>query len=99
MHISFLIAKTLNDLVHHLYPHKFVIAEDLDGSSRLNDTAGFDSQWDDGFFVAVYRAVVTPSDRNRDVQAVANAVAHTFTGVCGDRIIYTGMFRAALILL
>ena len=88
---SFLIAKTLNDLVHHLYPNKFVIAEDLDNSSRLNDTAGFDSQWDVAFFETVYRAIVTESDQNRDMSALSHVIAKSFSGRSADRIIYTGL--------
>ena len=78
-------------MVHSLFPNKFTIAEDLGGTSRMNDTAGFDSQWDEHFFVQLYRTIVTPLDANRDIPALASVMSRTFVGKCSDRILYTGI--------
>jgi 1,4-alpha-glucan branching enzyme len=59
------------------------IAEDLQSYAEVTDTTmnaaglGFDSQWDDGLWGAVRRAVMAVRDEDRDVGAVLDQVGPT----------------------
>ena len=79
-------------MIHALYPDKFTIAEDLEGSSRIIDTAGFDSQWDEQFFHQIYRTIATAADINRDMFSLGMMIERTFSGTAIDRIIYIGLW-------
>jgi 1,4-alpha-glucan branching enzyme len=83
-----------NDEIDAKFPGKIMIAEDMD----LNDWitrptatggAGFDSQWDPGFFYPVRTAVEAPFDHDRNMWLVRDALASMYNGVATSRIIYT----------
>lgn len=91
----------LNDRIDASYPGRMIIAEDLQGDAWLTkDTggggAGFDAQWDGGFFHPIHGALVATQDAQRDVAAIAAAwsggVGASGGGALGGafrRVVYT----------
>ena len=70
------------------------IAEDLRSNPTITRPtgeggAGFDSQWDDQFVHPIRQAVIAAEDADRDMDAVAAAVAAGYGGDVFDRVIYT----------
>jgi len=85
-----------NDEVDARQPWKIQIAEDM--FSAPNDWitkgtgaggAGFDAQWDAMFIHPIRAAVETPSDFDRDMNAVRDAIQHSYNGDAFQRVIYT----------
>ena len=85
-----------NDEVDARQPWKIQIAEDM--FSAPNDWitkgtgaggAGFDAQWDAMFIHPIRAAVETPSDFDRDMDAVRDAIQHSYNGDAFQRVIYT----------
>ena len=75
-------------------PWKIIIAEDLQSNPAITKPVaeggqGFAAQWDAGFVGTVREAITTPRDADRDLPAVAAAVAHTYNGQALQRVIYT----------
>ena len=75
------------------FPGKLMIAEDMQSDRAVTNPprergAGFGAQWDIGFVRAVRRALVTSSDSERDVAAVARALTADRADAF-KRIIYT----------
>jgi len=84
----------INDEIRAQQPWKITIAEDLQNNDWItretsDGGAGFGSQWDAGFVHSVRAAVITPSDEDRDLWAVASALAHGFSGDMARRVVYT----------
>ncbi len=82
----------INETVRGVRPSVFTVAEDLKGNPWLTRPAaeggaGFDTQWDGGFAGVVRGALVAVRDEERDVVAVARAVAGE--GETFERVIYT----------
>ena len=83
-----------NNVVDAKYSDKIMIAEDMDRNDWItrptaNGGAGFDSQWDPGFFYPVRTAVEATFDHDRDMWSVRDALASVFNGVSTGRVIYT----------
>ncbi len=75
------------------FPGRLMIAEDMQSDRAVTKPprergAGFGAQWDIGFVRAVRRALVTSSDADRDVTAVARALAADRTDAF-KRVVYT----------
>ena len=75
-------------------PMALSIAEDLQGNEWLVKSdgaggAGFQTQWDAGFFHPVNAALITPNDAQRDMQAVRNAIVNRYDGRAMARVVYT----------
>ncbi|MCH2144361.1 MAG: alpha-amylase family glycosyl hydrolase [Phycisphaerales bacterium] len=73
---------------------KIFIAEDMDRNDWItrptsSGGAGFDSQWDPGFFWPIRLAVETPFDQDRDMWQVRDAIANVYNGIHTNRVIYT----------
>jgi 1,4-alpha-glucan branching enzyme len=86
--------KWTNDEVDRHQPWKITIAEDMRQNSAVtrataNGGAGFDSQWDDQFHHTLRRAMVVPSDEDRDMWAVKASIERRFDGDAFKRVIYT----------
>jgi 1,4-alpha-glucan branching enzyme len=84
----------INDEIRARQPWKITIAEDLQGNEWLTREtaaggAGFGSQWDAGFVHTIRRAIIAGSDDDRDVGAVAAAIAHRDGSDACRRVIYT----------
>jgi len=84
----------INDERDVNHPGKIFIAEDMDLNDWITrDTsiggAGFDSQWDPGFFHPVRTAVEAVYDHDRQMWQVRDAIANVYNGVATSRIIYT----------
>ncbi len=82
------------DELHRRAPGRIQIAEDLQGDDRLTRApaqggAGFDAQWEPGFFRPVDQALITPDDGARDMTAVAAAIAGNPGSDPFQRVIYT----------
>jgi 1,4-alpha-glucan branching enzyme len=85
-----------NDEVDASQPWKIQIAEDMYDAPNdwiTKDTgaggAGFDAQWDALFVHPVRAAVETPSDFDRNMYAVRDAIQHSYNGDAFQRVIYT----------
>jgi 1,4-alpha-glucan branching enzyme len=85
-----------NDEVNAESPWKIQIAEDMYNAPNdwiTKDTgaggAGFDAQWDSLFIHPVREAVETPSDFDRDMYAVRDAIQFSYNGDAFERVIYT----------
>jgi 1,4-alpha-glucan branching enzyme len=71
-----------------------MIAEDLRDDPAMTrglaaGGAGFDAQWDGHFAHEIRAAVITPDDRRRSMQAVAEAIGTRSNDDAGQRIIYS----------
>lgn len=84
----------INQEAKERYPHKILIAEDLQNNAAITDSpeqggAGFTSQWDAQFVHPIRHAVITAVDEDRDITAVANALTSQYNGSPWTRVIYT----------
>src|SRR5205823_1842481 len=84
----------VNDAKGGAQPWKLMIAEDLDGNEWLTKRtgaggAGFDSQWDAGFFHPIEDAVVAAADSDRSMYAVRDALVRSYNGQATQRVVYT----------
>jgi len=84
----------INNDVDAVWPGKFMVAEDMDLEPYITKTtgaggAGFDSQWDAGFYPKIRGAIITPNDIDRDMNSVRDAIAFSYNGSMQQRVIYT----------
>jgi 1,4-alpha-glucan branching enzyme len=84
----------INDEKNRELPWNVTIAEDLQNDDAITQPtgqggAGFDAQWDPAFRDKVRGALVAADDRDRDVGAVASAMAKDYNGAGPfQRIVY-----------
>ena len=83
-----------NDWVDHQASWKLMVAEDLQGDEWLDKGtggggAGFDSQWDAGFFHPVDRNIIEPNDANRSMAEIKTAIENRYADRALGRVIYT----------
>jgi 1,4-alpha-glucan branching enzyme len=88
------VMRRVNDAVDATQPWKIMIAEDLQSDPNLtrrtgDGGAGFDSQWDAGFFHPIDDAIIAGDDGSRNMGAVAGAIGHVDHGSISTRVIYT----------
>jgi 1,4-alpha-glucan branching enzyme len=86
--------QAINAEARRRFPGRLLIAEDLrddPGMTRSLEAggAGFDTQWDGKFAYEIRRAVITPSDGERSMQCVAEAIATRYNDDAFQRIIYS----------
>ncbi|WP_229755395.1 alpha-amylase family glycosyl hydrolase [Hymenobacter cavernae] len=86
--------KWVNEEIQARTPWKITIAEDLQGNEYITrptdqDGEGFATQWDAAFVNIIREALVTPSDTDRSMAAVANIIGTTYNGDAFQRVIYT----------
>ena len=86
--------RTANDDFHNTDPQKITIAEDLQGSVDLTAPTnrggfGFNSQWDDGLFFALRRAVTAVNDQDRDLGAIQGAIERRIGSDAFGKVIYS----------
>lgn len=84
----------INNEIDAAAPWKISIAEDLQNNDYMTRStgaggAGFDSQWDAAFVHPIRDAIIEPTDANRDMWSVRDAVATVYNGDAFDRVIYT----------
>jgi 1,4-alpha-glucan branching enzyme len=82
------------ETLHRQAPGKVQIAEDLQGFDGLTRPvseggAGFDAQWEPGFFRPVDEALIGPDDGARNMGAVAAAIAGRAGADPFARVVYT----------
>lgn len=80
--------------IHAKHPHKLLIAEDLQSNPAITQSpeqggAGFHSQWDAQFVHPLRAALISAIDSERDLDAVATALAYRYNDDAFQRIIYT----------
>ncbi|MEZ7495555.1 alpha-amylase family glycosyl hydrolase [Leeuwenhoekiella aequorea] len=86
--------REINQELKEKYPHILTIAEDLKGQEIVTNAIedggiGYGSQWDMNFVHPVREVLTSISDDSRDLQAVADALACTYSGDVFRRIVYT----------
>lgn len=86
--------QAINHEVNERLPWKIMIAEDLQSNPWLTKEAaeggaGFDSQWDAQFVHPIRQAIITVRDEDRDLPAVAKAIAFKYNQDAFERVIYT----------
>ncbi len=84
----------INNDVDAVAPGKFMVAEDMDLNDYITKTtgaggAGFDSQWDAGFYPKIRSAIATPNDVDRSMLSVRDAIISSYNGSMQQRVIYT----------
>ncbi|WP_261990166.1 alpha-amylase family glycosyl hydrolase [Hymenobacter sp. BT188] len=84
----------INEEIQARMPWKITIAEDLLGNEYITrstdqDGQGFSTQWDAAFVYPIREALTTQHDADRDMLAVAGAIAQTYNGDAFQRVIYT----------
>ncbi|MBR7723046.1 alpha-amylase family glycosyl hydrolase [Hymenobacter properus] len=84
----------INEEIDQTMPWKITIAEDMRGNAGITESVanggqGFDSQWDSSFVYPIVEALTAPFDADRNMQAVAQALAVTYNGDAFRRVIYT----------
>ena len=88
------ILQWIHNEIRSMQPWKITIAEDLQNNEWITKEtnvggAGFGSQWDAGFVHPIRDAVIAPSDADRDLYAVCDALYHRYNGDAEQRVIYT----------
>lgn len=83
-----------NDWVNNNASWKLMVAEDLQGNEWLDKGtgaggAGFDTQWDAGFFHPVDRNIIEQNDANRNMGEIKGAIENRYAGRALGRVIYT----------
>jgi 1,4-alpha-glucan branching enzyme len=83
-----------NEWVNNNASWKLMVAEDLQNNEWLTKTtgsggAGFDTQWDAGFFHPVDRNIIEPNDANRSMAEIKGAIENRYAGRAFARVIYT----------
>ena len=84
----------INDEIDQRWPWKISIAEDLQDEPWISRPtadggAGFDAQWAANFVHPVRAALIAPDDADRDMGAVAAAIAGKYDASALTRVIYT----------
>jgi len=84
----------INSQVAQKFPGRITIAEDLQHNRWLTKDAGaggagFSSQWDAMFVHPIRRAVTTPQDENRSLEAIRDALCYRYNDDAFDRVIYS----------
>ncbi len=84
----------INNEVDAVAPQKLIVAEDMDVEPWITKStgeggAGFDSQWDAGFYPQIRSAAITPNDSDRNMSSVRDAVAFSYNGSMQQRVIYS----------
>jgi 1,4-alpha-glucan branching enzyme len=80
----------LNHEIRRRHPDRITIAEDLQDSAWLTSPSGmnFGSQWDAQFVNLVRRVVSNPSDDDRSLPLLCDALTHRYNGDAFQRVIY-----------
>lgn len=94
LHEGYTELQYVNNVVDSEQPWKIMIAEDFGGGDAITQAtsqggAGFDAQWDGDFVHPVRAAIITQSDGDRNMHAVAAAIGHKYNGQAFRRVIYT----------
>jgi len=84
----------INEEIDQTMPWKITIAEDMRGHAGITESVanggqGFDSQWDSSFVYPIVEALTAPNDADRNLEAVAQAIAVSYNGDAFRRVIYT----------
>ena len=84
----------INRAVQSSAPGALMIAEDLQQNEWITKPvseggAGFGAQWDAAFVHPVRRALITPDDEQRDLEALRAAVTHRYNEKPLERVLYT----------
>lgn len=84
----------LNSEVATRFPGRITIAEDLQNDKRLTldvsaGGAGFAAQWDGNFVHPIRRAVIGPSDEQRSLAEIRDAICYRYNSDAFDRVIYS----------
>jgi len=84
----------VNKEIRKYRPGAYTIAEDLQNNPYLTRAqkdggAGFDTQWASPFVHTVRAALIGAEDRNRDMDAIRNAILHRYYLNAFERVIYT----------
>lgn len=84
----------INSQVAEKYPGRITIAEDLQHNRWLTKDAGaggagFSSQWDAMFVHPIRQAVVVPTDEQRSLAAIRDAICYRYNDDAFDRVIYS----------
>ncbi len=84
----------INRDAHFKYPHKIMIAEDMQNNDWLTKPAdwggaGFSSQWDAGFVHPIRNVVEQTEDQYRSMFAVRDALCHRYNFSAFERVIYS----------
>jgi 1,4-alpha-glucan branching enzyme len=88
------LTQELNRMVHHEFPGRITIAEDLQNNEWLTKSedeggAGFDLQWDAAFVHPVRAVAINPTDEGRSIEALKNAIGFRYNNDPYERVIYT----------
>lgn len=84
----------INSEITQKFPGRISIAEDLQNNTWLTKEvgaggAGFASQWDAMFVHPIRRAVVTPQDDQRSLEAIRDAILYRYNDDAFERVIYS----------
>ncbi len=84
----------VNKEINNVKAGAFSIAEDLQGNSFLTKAqedggAGFSAQWAAPFVHPIRAALISPEDKNRDMDAVRDALLHRYYLDAFERVVYT----------
>lgn len=94
LHEGWTLMQWINRDVAARFPGKITIAEDLRNNEAMTAPedqggANFSTQWDAGFVHPIRAAVIAADDAQRDMNAVRDALLHSFGGDAVKRVIYT----------
>ncbi len=85
------VMREINHEVDEKFPHVLMIAEDLQNEPAITDRdgAGFDAQWDANFVHPVRDALLTISDGDRSMFAIAEALSAQYGNDVFQRVVFT----------
>jgi 1,4-alpha-glucan branching enzyme len=84
----------INSLVAQNFPGRITIAEDLQNNKWLTKDvgaggAGFGAQWDANFVHPIRQAVTAPTDEQRSIAAIRDAIQYRYNDDAFERVIYS----------
>lgn len=88
------LAQWINREIKEKFPGRITIAEDLQNNPWLTQDpdvggAGFGTQWDAAFVHPIQAAVNVPSDEQRNMWSVRNAISQCYNGDAFQRVVYS----------
>jgi 1,4-alpha-glucan branching enzyme len=88
------LAQWINRDVHFKFPHKIMIAEDMQDNDWLTKPvdaggAGFSAQWDAEFVHPIRNVIERTADHERSMYEVRDALCHRYNFSAFERVIYS----------
>ena len=91
---GYTLIREINEAIHHHFPHKITIAEDMHSMSQITESVeeggfGYSAQWDAQFVHPMQGILKAAADEQRDMLALEQAFHFRYGNNAFNRIVYT----------